>query len=206
MNSTTEKDAKWDALIDKMELDHPGYKANYLAYISERESVEAAWKARPVTKLSTLPFVGKTYRSRGRRSANKVSAWAVKPPECTGEASVLGADYAFQFAAMMKHPENARFCGAGYFLEAVIVGMADALAKATPQDRAQHLACIRGFAGVLEAGASSWLCGGDSDSGNATQHQTRLGHLDLLQQNMRVNNHQSRTEMNAAFTQELITG
>lgn len=167
----------------------------------------AAWTTRPVTTLSTLPFVGKTYRSRGRRSANKVSAWAVKPPEFPSEAAALGASHAFEFADMMHHAENARICGTGHLLEAVILGMADTLAKATDKDREQHIACIRGFAAVLEASASAWLSGfGNSDSSNATQHHTRLGHLANLQHTLRMNNRWVYRARNEAFRQELITG
>lgn len=185
----------------------PDFTAYVDAKLARDEEIKTAWQLRPVTTLSTLPFVGKTYRSRGRLSANKVSAWAVKPPQCTSDAAELGASHAFEFAAMMQHAENGKFCGTGHLLEAVILGMADTLAKATDKDREQHMACIRGFAGVLEASASAWLSGFmDSDSSNAIQHQTRLGHLALLQQNLRVNNHWTRRKQNAAFTQELITG
>lgn len=196
-----------DQIFARLEIERPGDKANLEAMLARDKATTDAWKARPVTKLATLPFVGQSYRSRGRRSADKVSAWAVKPPKCGSEAAVLGADYAFQFAAMMKHPENSKFCGTGHFLEAVILGMADTLAGATDKDREQHLACIRGFAAVIEAGASSWLSGlGGSDSSNAIQHRERLGHLADLQKNLCINNHLVRRKQNAAFTQDLITG
>ena len=165
----------------------------------------AAWKARPVKRFNALPFVGKAYRSRGRRSANKVTAWAVNPPECTAEAAALGAGLAFEFADMVAYSEDAKFCGTGYLLEAVIVGMADAMAKAGPDERKQHMACIRGFAGVLESCASSWLAG-CSEAEDARQHQTRLAQLSEVQARMRINNAASRTRQNKAFTQGLIVG
>ena len=165
----------------------------------------AAWKARPVKRFNALPFVGKAYRSRARRSANKVTAWAVNPPACTSEAAAFGAGLAFEFAEMVAYSEDAKFCGTGYLLEAVIVGMADAMAKAGPNEREGHIACIRGFAGVLESCASSRLAG-CSEAEDAGQHQTRLAQLSEVQARMRINNAASRTRQNKAFTRELIAG
>lgn len=196
-----------DTIMARLETKYPGFNAEVEAKLARDAATTAAWKLRPVKTLATLDSTGKAYRSRGRRSVNKMSAWAVKPPQCTSEAAVLGASHAFEFAAMMRHAENAKLCGTGHLLEAVILGMADTLAKATDKDREQHLACIRGFAAVLEAGSSTWLSGlGGSDSSNATQHQTRLGHLADLQRTLRINNHWTRRKQNAALTQNLIAG
>lgn len=119
----------------------------------------------------------------------------------------VGSWLGFEFADMMRHSENAKFCGTGHFLEAVILGMADTLAKATDKDREQQIACIRGFSAVLEVSASAWLSGlVGYDESNATQHQTRLGHLSDIQQSLRANNHWTRRKQNAAYRQELITG
>ena len=170
------------------------------------EAIKSAWLARPVATLATLPFVGKTYRSRGRRSVNKVSAWAVKLPKHASEAAALGARYGFEFADLFGHPENAKLCGSGFLLEAVILGMSEALAKATPTDRERHIACIRGFAGILEAGASTWLSGINGDLCNAELHNTRLGHLADIQHQMRVNHAWHRSGKNAAFSKGLIAG
>ena len=85
------------------------------------------------------------------------------------------------------------------------MGMADAMAKAGPDEREQHIACIRGFAGVLESCASSWLAGW-SEAVDARQHQTRLAQLSKVQAHMRVNNAASRTRQNKAFTKGLIVG
>ena len=183
----------------------PEWAAECAERMAQQAQMLAAWKSRQVKQFNALPFVGKAYRSRGRRSADKVTAWAVNPPECTAEAAALGADYAFQFADMVAYSDDAKFCGTGYMLEAVIVGMADAVAKAGPDGRERHIACIRGFAGVLESCASSWLAGW-SDSEDARQHQTRLAQLSEVQARMRDNNAASRTRQNKAFTQKLIVG
>ena len=140
-------------------IDSPEWAVQCAAVDAQQAQELAAWKARPVKRFNALPFVGKAYRSRGRRSANKVTAWAVNPPECTAEAAALGAGLAFEFADMVAYSEDAKFCGTGYMLGAVIVGMADAMATAGPNERERHIACIRGFAGVLESCASSWLAG-----------------------------------------------
>ncbi len=117
----------------------------------------------------------------------------------------MGAGFAFEFADMVAYSEDAKFCGTGYLLEAVIVGMADAMAKAGPDERAQHIACIRGFAGVLESCASAWLVG-RSEAEDARQHQTRLVQLSEVQTHMRANNAASRTRQNKEFTHRLIAG
>ena len=188
-------------------FDSPEFNKMVDISLERTAATAAAWKMRPVKTLATLDSTGKAYRSRGRLSATKMSAWAVKPPKDTSDAAVLGAAHAFEFAAMMRHTENSKFCGTGHLLEAVILGMADTLTKATDKDREQHLACIRGFAAVLEAGASVWLSGfGGSDSSNAIQHQTRLGHLADLQRTLRINNRWTHRKQNAALRQELITG
>ena len=183
----------------------PEWASECAARKEQQAQILAAWKLRHVKKLNALSFVGKAYRSRGRRSADKVTAWAVNPPACTAEAAALGTGFAFEFADMVAHSQDSKFCGLGYMLGAVIVGMADAMAKAGPDEREQHMACIRGFAGVLESCASSWLAC-HSDSANAEQHKTRLAQLSEVQVHMRVNNAASRTRQNKAFTHELITG
>ena len=172
---------------------------------AQQAQILAQWKARHVKRFNALSFVGPEYRSRNRRSAKKVTAWAVNPPECTAEAAALGTGFAFEFADMVAHSQDAKFCGTGYMLGAVIVGMADAMAKAGPDERERHIACIRGFAGVLESCASAWLAC-HSDSENAEQYQTRLAQLSEVQVHMRINNAASRTRQNKAFTRELIVG
>ena len=116
-------------------MQSPKWAAECAELQAQQAQVLAAWKSRQVKQFNALPFVGKAYRPRGRRSANKVTAWAVDPSECTAEAAALGADYAFQFADIVAYSENAKFCGIGYMLEAVIAGMADAMAKAAPDER-----------------------------------------------------------------------
>ncbi len=62
-------------------MESPEWVAWWVETEAQQAQELAAWKARPVMKFNALSFVGKAYRSRGRRSANKVTAWAVNPPE-----------------------------------------------------------------------------------------------------------------------------
>ena len=116
----------------------PEWASECAARKEQQAQILATWKSRHVKKLNALSFVGKAYRSRGRRSADKVTAWAVNPPACTAEAAALGTGFAFEFADMVAHSQDSKFCGMGYMLGAVIVGMADAMAKAGPDEREQH--------------------------------------------------------------------
>ena len=121
-----------------------------------------AYRDRPDLKFSELPFVGKKYRSRNRRSANKVTAWAVKPPADISDGAVMGDSYAMALITMLGRGRNdaSPWCGYGIHLERVIEGMADTLATCKPCDRDKHLAVIRGFCSLFECAAMVWIDGG----------------------------------------------
>lgn len=149
---------------------------------SQREAKALTdYRSRPKPKFSELPFVGKKYRSRNRRSADKLTAWAVKP-ELGAMAAVQGFEYARQFMhALHAMNVNGRepWAGYGVSLENIIEGMADTLATCKPSDKYAHLKVIRGFCSVLETAVIEFLDSNSSDEQfNAATYQLRMAHLE----------------------------
>ena len=149
--------------------DTPEFRAHMAAVESEQAAKKVrdaanvqAYRDRPDLKFSELPFVGKKYRSRNRRSANKVTAWAVNPPATIGDGAVMGAGYAMALITMLGRGRDvaSSWLGYGVTLERVIEGMADTLVTCKPCDRERHLAVIRGFCSLFECAAMVWVDGG----------------------------------------------
>ncbi len=169
-------------------LDTPEFRACYahlqadqLAQKQRDAQVLEAYRNRPKPKFSELPFVGKKYRSRNRRSADKMTAWAVKPEP--GEvAAIQGFEYARQFMhALSARTTDGRepWAGYGISLENIIVGMADTLSGCKPSDEAAHLKVIRGFCSAMELAAIAFVDSNSADEQfNAATYQLRMAHLD----------------------------
>lgn len=155
--------------------DFPADVHDKLAPIFERLTQERianeqdaqAWRARKLKKFTDLSFVGAAYLSRNRRSADKTSAWAVPTPpsSLTGRQDAVeqGVIQGIEFCQCMV--DNLSNVSGGVYLTEVIMGMADALAKA--DDREGCLARIRGFASVLEAACVIYL----TDGSNQPDHR-----------------------------------
>lgn len=191
--TTTEEQASVELFFkDHPELDTPEFragcakvKAGRLAKQQRDAEVLEAYRARPKPKFSELPFVGKKYRSRNRRSADKSTAWAVKP-ELGEMAAMQGYEYARQFLHHINakaHDELEGGCdpwaGFGVSLENIVLGMADTLASCKPSDKDSHLRVIRGFCSVMEIAAIQALDSfGMDEKFNADTYQIRMAHLD----------------------------
>lgn len=175
-----------DQIHDRLEIERPGFKAEVDRIMAEnaRNKTEAEQKqaaatqmhrARPRPKFTDLSFVGKKYRSRNRRSANKVTAWAVNP---NYKDASTGVDYAWQFMHYLNQLNGTgkNIAGYGGSLAAVIEDMADTLAACKgQQQRDAHLRVIRGFCAPLECSALVYFDSGRgaSDDSKALTYAQR---------------------------------
>lgn len=140
-----------------------------------------AYRNRPMPKFSELPFVGKKYRSRNRRSADKMTAWAVKP-ELGAMAAVQGFEYARQLIQSIgtRNSEGKMpWVAYGVHLENIIIGMADTLANCKPDDKNANLTVIRGFCSLMEMAAVDFLDGNTTDEKlNAATYARHMARID----------------------------
>jgi hypothetical protein len=172
-----------DQIHDSLETEHPGFKAEVsriMAANAQKEADDAQtaqqWRDRKRVKFTDLSFVGKNYRSRNRRSANKVTAWAVKTPDTNKAAAAQGAAMAVEFC---QWTVDSPIAGAGRGLFEVIEGMADRLAKAKPRDRWTEETRITAFCSVLEL--HTQLFAGYQSFTDLTRAQQQANSLSMLE-------------------------
>ena len=178
-----------ERIIDRLEIDRPGHQSVLERILEKKEAAakKAAtdtltarqWRERRRMKFTDLSFVGKEYRSRNRRSADKMTAWAVKSVSTSKEAAAQGVSMGMEFA---QWNVDSKLSGSGIGLAQVIEGIAERLAKVGPEDYFQERTRLIGFCSVLETYAqlfAGYAC--QSDLERATQQAASLANLENWQ-------------------------
>lgn len=171
-----------DQMIERFEVERPGYKAELARIMAESAQKKAddertaqQWRDRRRVKFTDLSFVGKKYRSRSRRSANKVTAWAVKTPDTHQDAAAQGVAMAMEFC---QWTVDSLVASTGLGLFEVIRGMAERLAKVQQRDLWREEIRITGFCSILESHAS--LFAGYAHYTDLTRAQQQANSVSML--------------------------
>lgn len=154
MNAATERETI-DQMVERFEIERPGFKAEFDCIMADTaqkkiddDRTAQLWRDRKRVKFADLSFVGKKYRSRNRRSANKMSAWAIKTPTNLRDAAAQGVSMGMEFCQWIVDSPHA---GSGYGLFEVVKGMAERLASLEGgYDQFGEEVRIRGLCSVLE--------------------------------------------------------